>query len=98
MENAGDAHRLDVARYAESAGKEVDLSFPNAWRYRDYVIDVFNSDKPYDEFIREQIAGDLLPAKTNEEWAEHLIATGFLAGPKALIQQILVAAPGRSDR
>ncbi|MEZ6032139.1 MAG: PSD1 and planctomycete cytochrome C domain-containing protein [Planctomycetaceae bacterium] len=81
-------HWLDVARYAESAGKEVDLSFPNAWRYRDYVIDAFNNDKPYDEFIREQIAGDLLPAKTNEEWAEHLIATGFLAlGPKALIEQ-----------
>lgn len=81
-------HWLDVARYAESAGKEVDLSFPNAWRYRDYVIDAFNSDKPYDQFIREQIAGDLLPAQTDKEWAEHLIATGFLAlGPKALIEQ-----------
>ncbi|HQX53008.1 MAG TPA: PSD1 and planctomycete cytochrome C domain-containing protein [Planctomycetaceae bacterium] len=81
-------HWLDVARYAESTGKEVDVSFPNAWRYRDYVIDAFNNDKPYDEFVREQVAGDLLPAKTDEEWAEHLIATGFLAlGPKALIEQ-----------
>ncbi len=81
-------HWLDVARYAESAGKEVDLSFPNAWRYRDYVIDAFNNDKPYDQFVREQIAGDLLPAKTDAEWSNHLIATGFLAlGPKALIEQ-----------
>ena len=81
-------HWLDVARYAESAGKEVDLSFPNAWRYRDYVIDAFNNDKPYDQFVREQVAGDLLPAKTDEEWSDHLIATGFLAlGPKALIEQ-----------
>jgi len=81
-------HWLDVARYAESTGKEVDVSFPNAWRYRDYVIDAFNNDKPYDQFVREQVAGDLLPAKTDEEWGEHLIATGFLAlGPKALIEQ-----------
>ncbi len=81
-------HWLDLARYAESAGKEVDLSFPNAWRYRDYVIDAFNSDKPYDQFVREQIAGDLLPAKSDEEWSDHLIATGFLAlGPKALIER-----------
>jgi cytochrome c553 len=81
-------HWLDVARYAESTGKEVDITFPNAWRYRDYVIDAFNNDKPYDQFVREQIAGDLLPARTDEEWSEHLIATGFLAlGPKAIIEQ-----------
>ena len=81
-------HWLDVARFAESTGKEVDVSFPHAWRYRDYVIDAFNNDKPYDQFVREQVAGDLLPAKTDEAWAEHLIATGFLAlGPKALIEQ-----------
>lgn len=81
-------HWLDVVRYAESTGKEVDVSAPNAWRYRDYVIDSFNSDKPYDRFVREQLAGDLLPAKTDEQWASQLIATGFLAlGPKALIEQ-----------
>ena len=81
-------HWLDAARYAESTGKEIDLSFPNAWRYRDYVIDAFNNDKPYDRFIIEQIAGDLLPAPTDELWAEQLIATGFLAlGPRALIEQ-----------
>jgi hypothetical protein len=75
-------HWLDTVRYAESTGKEIDVSFPNAWRYRDYVINAFNADKPYDSFIREQLAGDLLPAPTDKQWAENLIATGFLAlGP-----------------
>ena len=79
---------LDIARYAESSGKEVDMTFPNAWRYRNYVIDSFNNDKPYDQFVREQIAGDLIPAKEDKQFAEQLIATGFLAiGPKALIEQ-----------
>jgi len=78
-------HWLDVARYAESTGKERNYTFPEAWRYRDYVIAAFNADKPYDEFIREQIAGDLLAAKDAAERNEHLIATGFLAlGPKGL--------------
>ena len=78
-------HWLDVARYAESTGKERNFTFPEAWRYRDYVIAAFNADKPYDQFIREQIAGDLLPAKDAAERNEHLIATGFLAlGPKGL--------------
>ncbi len=79
---------LDVARYAESSGKEVDMTFPNAWRYRNYVIDAFNKDKPYDQFIREQIAGDLIPTKDDKQFAEQLIATGFLAiGPKTLIEK-----------
>jgi len=51
-------HWLDLARYADTNGYEGDPEWPHAWRYRDYVIDAFNSDKPYDEFIREQIAGD----------------------------------------
>lgn len=81
-------HWLDVARYGESSGREVNMTFPHAWRYRDYVIDSFNNDKPYDRFIQEQIAGDLLPAKTDEQWAENLTATGFLAlGPKTLSEQ-----------
>ncbi|MEM8668160.1 MAG: PSD1 and planctomycete cytochrome C domain-containing protein [Planctomycetota bacterium] len=76
-------HWLDVARYAESTGHSVNLTYPHAWRYRDYVIDSFNADKPYDEFVQEQIAGDLLPAKDDETWAEQLVATTFLAiGPK----------------
>ncbi len=78
-------HWLDVARYAESSGKETNVSFPHAWRYRDYVIDAFNADKPFDRFLTEQIAGDLLPADSPEHRAELMIATGFLAmGPKGL--------------
>jgi hypothetical protein len=77
-------HWLDVARYAESSGRSVNFAYPYAWRYRDYVIDAFNKDKPYDQFIKEQLAGDLLSAKDDREKAEFLIATGFLAiGPKA---------------
>jgi cytochrome c553 len=72
-------HWLDVARYSESTGKDVNIAFPHAWRYRDYVIDAFNADKPYDQFLREQIAGDLLPAKSDRQKAEQQIATGFLA-------------------
>ena len=61
------------------------MSLPHAWRYRDYVIDSFNKDKPYNRFVREQIAGDLLKIESDEEWQENLIATGFLAiGPKGL--------------
>lgn len=78
-------HWLDVARYGESSGKEVNMTYPQAWRYRDYVIDAFNEDKPYDCFVREQVAGDLLPIDGDEEWQTNLTATGFLAlGPKGL--------------
>jgi hypothetical protein len=81
-------HWLDVARFAESSGKDVNISFPNAWRYRDYVIAAFNADKPYDQFLREQIAGDLLPAKDDRQKAGMLSATGFLAiGSKSLSEQ-----------
>ena len=80
-------HWLDVARFAESTGKEVNLAFPHAWRYRDYVIAAFNKDKPYDQFLREQLAGDLLPAKDDKQRAEQLVATGFLAmGTKSVNQ------------
>jgi mono/diheme cytochrome c family protein len=65
---------LDVARYADSAGFANDYSRPNAWRYRDYVVRSFNADKPYNEFVRQQIAGD----EIDETNAENLIATGFL--------------------
>ena len=72
-------HWLDVARYADSTGFEQDYRRPNAWRYRDYVIDAFNKDKPYNQFLREQIAGDELDFVTDET----RIATGFLrAGPR----------------
>ena len=78
-------HWLDVARFAESNGKQSNHSYPQAWRYRDYVIDAFNSDKPYNWFIAEQLAGDLLGGKSLEEKKERMVATGFLAiGPKDL--------------
>ncbi|MCA9058082.1 MAG: PSD1 domain-containing protein [Planctomycetaceae bacterium] len=78
-------HWLDVARFAESTGRTVNFFYPHAWRYRDYVIAAFNNDKPYDQFIREQLAGDLLPSAAPEVQAERMIATGFLAlGPKTL--------------
>ncbi len=67
---------LDLARYADSDGYNADGTRPNMWRYRDYVIKAFNEDKPYDRFIKEQLAGD-------ELWPndpEALIATGFLRG------------------
>ncbi len=54
-------------------------TFPHAWRYRDYVIDAFNSDTPFDRFVTEQIAGDLLPSDSDEQRDRHLVATGFLA-------------------
>jgi cytochrome c553 len=77
-------HWLDVARYAESSGRTANFAYPHAWRYRDYVIGSFNADKPFDQFIREQLAGDLLPARDDGEKAEFLVATGFLAlGAKA---------------
>ena len=77
-------HWLDIARFAESSGRASNFAYPHAWRYRDYAISAFNQDKPYDQFIREQLAGDLLKAKDDDERAEFLVATGFLAiGPKA---------------
>jgi len=78
-------HWLDVARFAESSGKEANMSFPYAWRYRDYVLDCFQADVPFDRFVTEQLAGDLLPSESPEERARLLVATGFLAvGPKNL--------------
>jgi hypothetical protein len=81
-------HWLDIVRYGESTGREVDATYSQAWRYRDFVIDSFQSDKPYDHFLKQQIAGDLIKVKSDHEWTENLIATGFLAlGPKSLSEQ-----------
>jgi hypothetical protein len=71
-------HWLDVARYADTAGDGSDYPIPQAYRYRNYVIDAFNRDKPYDQFIREQVAGDLLSAESEAERYQHIIATGFI--------------------
>ena len=81
-------HWLDVARYADSNGLDENIAFPNAFRYRDYVVDSLNRDKPFDRFVQEQIAGDLLPAETEAERFEQITATGFLTlGPKVLAEQ-----------
>ena len=77
-------HWLDVARYADSTGFEQDYVRANAWRYRDYVITAFNQDKPYNQFLREQIAGDELDHTTDAT----RIATGFLrAGPRVQFRE-----------
>lgn len=70
---------LDVVRYAESIGKTRNFPFPFAWRYRDYVIQSFNEDKPYNQFLMEQLAGDLLPFANDKQRDEYLVATGYLA-------------------
>jgi hypothetical protein len=72
-------HWLDVARYGESTGREVNLPYNQAWRYRDWVIDAFRNNKPFDQFLIDQIAGDLLPSDNDRQSAEQCIATGFLA-------------------
>ncbi len=78
-------HWLDVARFAESNGRERNFLFPHAWRYRNYVIDSFNSDKPFSRFVQEQVAGDQLKPVAGQSAMEAKIGTGFLAiGPKLL--------------
>ena len=77
----------DIARYGDSNGGDENHAYPHAWRYRDYVIDAFNRDIPYDQFIHQQLAGDLLKSQYAEQ--SHLItATGFLAiGTKILAEK-----------
>ena len=72
-------HWLDLVRFAESSGKEFNFTYPHAWPYRNYVIDAFNADKPYDRFLHEQLAGDLLPADPATDQDEAMVATGFLS-------------------
>jgi len=81
-------HWLDVARYADTNGMDENTLFGNAWRYRDYVVNSLNADKPYDQFLREQIAGDLLPPTDDVKVKrERVAALGFLAiGPKLLAE------------
>jgi len=81
-------HWLDIARYADSNGLDENVAHGNAWRYRDYVVASFNRDKPYDQFLLEQLAGDLLSDSSDPSIRrERLIATGFLSlGPKVLAE------------
>jgi hypothetical protein len=75
-------HWLDVVRYSDTAGDNSDFPIPQMYRYRDWVIDAFNRDLPYDEFIRKQVAGDLLPANSTEEKHARTIATGYIANAR----------------
>ena len=81
-------HWLDVARYGDSNGGDENKYFPNANKYRDYVVDAFNRDQSFSEFVQEQIAGDLMPADEDPESARRrIIATGFLViGTKILAE------------
>jgi hypothetical protein len=73
-------HWLDLVRYADTAGENSDHPLPHAWRYRNWVIDAINRDRPYDEFLREQLAGDILAARgPADKYADRVVATGFLA-------------------
>jgi len=85
-------HWLDVARFSESDGFEEDMQRPQAYTFRDYVIRALNQDKPYDEFVREQIAGDVQAVQTGDSIA----ATGFLvAGPWDAVQRVTPSKLGR---
>ena len=78
-------HWLDIARYADSNGRARNVLWHHAWRYRDWVIEAFNRDLPYNAFIKHQIAGDLFPHPAKEGYDRQCIAVGFLAlGPKAV--------------
>ncbi|MEC8319827.1 MAG: DUF1549 domain-containing protein, partial [Planctomycetota bacterium] len=81
-------HWLDVARYADSNGLDENTAFGNAWRYRDWVVKAFNEGLPYDDFVRKQLAGDLLEEpEDRQEAIDNIVATGFLSlGPKVLAE------------
>jgi hypothetical protein len=81
---------LDLARYADTNGQDENKVMANAWRYRDWVIRSFNANQPYDQFVQEQLAGDLLDRKevSESQLFDRYMATGFLVlGPKMLAEQ-----------
>ena len=75
-------HWLDVVRYADTAGDNSDYPIPQLHRYRDWVIEAFNRDQPYDQFVREQLAGDLLGGANDEERFARIVATGYIANAR----------------
>ena len=84
-------HWLDVARYAESSGNTRNMAYVLAWRYRNWVVEALNKNTPFDQFIRQQLAGDLLPSATAPERDENVLGTGFLTvGVKSLGEQDMV--------
>jgi hypothetical protein len=88
-------HWMDVARYADTSGDNSDFPVPSMFRYRNWVIAAFNKDQPYDQFLRDQIAGDILAErddllhKNKEEWQQKIIATGYLANSRRFGSRIL---------
>ncbi len=84
-------HWLDLVRYADTSGDASDFPVPDAYKYRNYVIDAFNEDLPYDEFVRQQIAGDLLEFHDDEQRWRQIIATGYIA----ISRRIGVNPPGQ---
>jgi hypothetical protein len=81
-------HWLDVVRYADTAGDNSDFPVPQARLYRDWVLRAFNEDKPFDRFVREQVAGDLLPWATEAERVDGVVATGYLAISRRFVDSI----------
>jgi hypothetical protein len=75
-------HWLDLVRYADTSGCNADFPVPSAYKYRNWVIDAFNADLPYDQFLRQQIAGDLMPAANETQQERQIIATGYLANAR----------------
>jgi len=75
-------HWLDLVRYADSAGDNSDYPIPQMFKYRNWVIRAFNDDKPYDQFLREQVAGDLMPSADEAARRQLIIATGYLANSR----------------
>jgi hypothetical protein len=75
-------HWLDVVRYSDTAGDNSDYPIPQMYKYRNWVIDAFNKDMPYDQFVREQLAGDLMAATSDKDRQEKIIATGYLANSR----------------
>ena len=95
-------HWLDLARYAETRGHEFDFELPHAWRYRDYVVRAFNADLPYDQFLTEQLAGDLVPQPRRDPQTganESVVGTGFflLGEAKHSPVDLRVDAADRTD-
>jgi hypothetical protein len=91
-------HWLDVVRFAESNGYENDAERPQAWRYRDYVVKSFNDDKPYNQFVKEQLAGDEMAGGFGKEKPELLVATGMhRCGPVHLVSGNLDAEVLRQE-
>ncbi len=92
-------HWLDTVRYAESNGNNRNRVFRYAWRYRNWVIDAYNEDLPYDRFLKEQLSGDLMPFGSSEQRKKQRIATGFLAiGAKPYYPTIVPLDESEPDR